>query len=283
MCIARLLGFPRFRPQDRPPRLEHAEIAIQTEASISVPNVREEGTQVDLVNEELIARRWLKANGFYWAKEDSLANHFYHHFLSVMRMPRGSADRAGSQQCAFSMPMPSNMAAFKLMANAPCKGKVKYTINAAGQIEWKSSPSITTWYIDDQRKFTKWLAMHRRGLGQDMYGATKMVPPTGGYWESNVTVQLIVPFIAELCERSHDRLVMEVTCNSMTYNDHGIMKLPPNFAYTSEQAATFLSAVRFSTKELAYRNVAKAPLSQRFRQLVGADGEESSGVESDPE
>ena len=252
---------------------------MQTDQSVPVVNTMDRACQAYVVDEELTARRWLRRNGYYWAKSDVLSNHFYHHVMSIARMPRGSADRAGSQQCAFSMLMPSEMAAFQLMAKAPLKGNVKYTVNGYGVIEWKPSPSIKTWYIDDQKALVKFLAMHRRGLGPDMYGASKAVAPTGGYWESNVVLQIIPPFIAELCQRSHDRLILEVTCNLMTYNEQGILKLPPNFPYGNDAAQTFISEVRRATKELAYRG---APLTKRFRDLVGVGAQdESSGAESD--
>ena len=80
---------------------------MQTDDSVSVVNTREQATETYPIDEELIARRWLKKKGYYWASRATLANHFFHHFMSIARMPRGGADKAGSQQCAFTMPVPS--------------------------------------------------------------------------------------------------------------------------------------------------------------------------------
>ena len=173
------------------------------------------------IDRELIARQWLKANGYYWAKHDDLAAHLAHHFQSVLRQPRGRADQSGSQQAAFSMELPSQMAAVRLLAGAPSMGKKKYTVNAEGCIEWVPSPSITSYYIDAVKPLARWVRLHRRNLNVQALGSTKVVAPTGGYKEVNVVVMLIPPLIMEVCERSGGRLILEVTCNLMTLNDQG--------------------------------------------------------------
>ena len=271
--------FATTRPNDPEP----AAAATQTDDteapnSGSLKRARNITTQASL-DLELIARKWLKANGYYMAKHADLRNTLFHHFMSVMRQPRGRADKAGSQQAAFSMEIPSRSAAIELMQGAPPMGKKKYTINAEGSIEWKDSPSISTWYFDRHKPMAKWLKLHRRGLGVACYGASKAVPPTGGYEASNVVLTLIPPLIMELCERSLNRLVLEVTVNLMTFNDDGVPKLPPAFPYEPAQVQNFTTASRYSIFEMHLRG---HPMSERFLGMV-TDEEQAIDSEEDDE
>ena len=233
--------------------------------------VRSTSTQAS-IDEELLARRWLKRNGYYMAKHTDLSLSMYHHFLSCLRMPRGRADKAGSQQAAFSMTIPSKMAATKLMEGVPPMGRMgksKYQINAKGEIEWKPTTTITSYYISEVKALAKFLSLHRRGLGFQGWGATKAVPSSGGYEAANVVISLVPPLIMELCERSHGRLILEVTCNLMTLNDDSVHKLPPGFAYTSEQSQHLVQMARHSLAEMRCRGVA---LSPKFLEQIG-DGD----------
>lgn len=65
--------------------------------------------------EELIVRKWLKRNDYYWASRKLLEDTMWHHLASVCKMPRGAADATGasatgSQQCVLQMDVPSKMA-----------------------------------------------------------------------------------------------------------------------------------------------------------------------------
>ena len=76
--------------------------------------------------------------------------HLWHHFLSVMRQPRGRADKAGSQQASFAMPIPSQMWAATALFGARWMGNVRYTVSpSTGAIEWVPTKAITSYYIDD--------------------------------------------------------------------------------------------------------------------------------------
>ena len=72
-------------------------VATQT-PSISQPS----GTLSASADTEITVRRWLQANGYYFAKFSTVQTSFFHHLQSVMKMPRGSAEKAGSQQCSVS-------------------------------------------------------------------------------------------------------------------------------------------------------------------------------------
>ena len=249
-------------------------LGIQTEDSSSEEELRPRkkpklatrnaSTQA-FYDEELIARRWLKRNGYYMAKHSDLTMRLFHHFMSVAKLPRGRADKAGSQQAQISMDIPSKPAAMAMLKELPYMGNTKYTINSKGQIEWVKTSSIQSWYVDEMKQLARWIRFHRRGLHAHAYGATKIVPPTGGYKEANVVVTLIPPLICELCERSHGRLVLEITCNVMTLNEHGLPKLPPNFPYTPATAETFIAEMRHAIYEMKLRGT---PLSTSMCDLV---------------
>eukprot|EP00965_Chrysotila_dentata_P145166 4794287-Pleurochrysis_carterae.AAC.1 len=87
----------------------------------------------------MIARRWLKDNGYFWSYHRLLHNQFMHHFLSSCRQPAGRADGTrGSQQCAFEMELthPACVQHLDLYPNVHIQRKLnqKYTIDEAGQI-----------------------------------------------------------------------------------------------------------------------------------------------------
>ena len=48
-----------------------------------------------------------------------------------------------------------------------------------------------------------------------------------------VLVTLIPPLIIEVCQRSHERVIVAVTCNLFTLNDRDGLELPPNFEYSA--------------------------------------------------
>ena len=145
-------------------------------------------------------------------------------------------------------------------------GKNKYSVNAAGAIEWVPSPSITSYYFDRITPMARWMRLHTRNLNVAAYGSTKAVPPTDGSKEVKVTVTIIPPLILEVCERSGGRLMLEVTCNVMTLNDMGNVKLPPAFGYAEEDAQSFVAATRHAIAEMSLKK--KAAFSSAFRQQL---------------
>eukprot|EP00965_Chrysotila_dentata_P026048 863691-Pleurochrysis_carterae.AAC.1 len=54
-----------------------------------------------------LMRAWLLKHGYYLGKTSVVRHSFFHHFFSCLRWPAGRADRAGLQQAAFSMELPS--------------------------------------------------------------------------------------------------------------------------------------------------------------------------------
>eukprot|EP00965_Chrysotila_dentata_P133110 4401218-Pleurochrysis_carterae.AAC.1 len=51
----------------------------------------------------------------------------------------------------------------------------KYTINEAGSIEWRKSPTIDTYFIEDSGALVDYLSFHTRAVASGLvaYGSTK--------------------------------------------------------------------------------------------------------------
>eukprot|EP00965_Chrysotila_dentata_P007500 243891-Pleurochrysis_carterae.AAC.1 len=58
-----------------------------------------------------------------------------------------------------------------------------------------------------------------------------MPTKANGYKEVKVVVTALPPLIIEVCSRSHNRKVLEVSFNLQTLNDLNGQRLPPDFAY----------------------------------------------------
>eukprot|EP00965_Chrysotila_dentata_P005084 166497-Pleurochrysis_carterae.AAC.1 len=77
---------------------------------VDITDINEVWMRLEGWEHELIARRWVKRTGRYYAKTDVLHNRWYHHFLSLCRQPAGRADgQRGSQQSFFEMELPDEM------------------------------------------------------------------------------------------------------------------------------------------------------------------------------
>jgi hypothetical protein len=196
----RATGFVFSRNSPRVEAVSTADNGAQTNRSTPLKRHKSTGSPATL-DEELIARRWLKKQGYSWVMDEEYSMHLWHHFLSVMRQPRGRADKAGSQQASFAMPIPSQMWAAAALFGARWMGNVRYTVSpSTGAIEWVPTKAITSYYIDDPAAMADFLHMHGRGLSgvAGLFKSTKTVPATGGYEASTVALTLIPPLIMEV-------------------------------------------------------------------------------------
>ena len=193
------------------------------------------GTQVTMTDEQ-IARRWAREHGFYLARSETLRSTFFHHLMSCLRRPAGRADKAGSQQSTFSLPICDLEPLLNVLARCQKFPNKVYAVED-GEITWRKSERKTTYYIDDVEILADFCALHRRGLESSipLYQSTKGVAATGengnGYTEIKTVVMMLPPLIIEHCHRSYSREVLEVSFNTMTLNDLDGLKLPPHFAY----------------------------------------------------
>eukprot|EP00965_Chrysotila_dentata_P099768 3296885-Pleurochrysis_carterae.AAC.1 len=120
---------------------------------------------------ELIARRWLKQNEYFWADVRLIQNCWYNHFLATCRQPAGRADGSrGSQQCCFEMEIHHKDAVHCLGLGCPTvfelKSKQKYSIGTDGQVQWLPTNSIDTLYLSDKKKFSNYLSFETREVAK---------------------------------------------------------------------------------------------------------------------
>eukprot|EP00965_Chrysotila_dentata_P237789 6202130-Pleurochrysis_carterae.AAC.1 len=232
---------------------------------------------------ELIARKWLKSTGKYFGNIQNVQNRWYLKFLSLCRQPAGRADGSrGSQQCFFEMDLPERCCleplglpgdAFLLKYNS------RYSVDAEGQIQWKYSKTVDTFFMADKHAVSDYLRFHEQqvSLNCAAYGSTKaVVARSDGI---KVVTTIIPPLIVELCKRSFGRLVLAVTCNLLTYNDVDGLDFPPGFEYAAGERESFRKLVHNHLDGLANRN---HRLSQRMLRLLPPayrDGE-SEGEEA---
>lgn len=241
---------------------------------------------------ELIARRWLKSEGLYWSAEHRLVNSFFMHLAACCRQPAGRADGVrGSQQCSFELEVMHVDALRILHINRPgvfeSHPQARYSIGEDNRIAWVRSKAIDSFYMDDVEKMSEWIGFHRRAPTEHLsvFGSSKgVVVRSEGV---KVVATLIPPFIIELCRRSHDRLVIAVTCNLFTFNDHGGLDLPPEFPYAEGERSKFrqlainnLMGMRNSGVRLS--KLMKRLLPPAYRALE-EEGEEAAHSEEDPD
>ena len=233
---------------------------------------------------ELIARRWLKARSFFWAKQHRLVNSFFMHILSCCRQPAGRADGTrGSQQCSFELEV-FDMQCLGVLAILPTHFeqhlRARYSINENNAIEWQHSSSIDSYYIDDMSRMSNWISFETRDVAKHLpvFGSSKgvLVRNEG----VKVLATLIPPFIIELCRRSHDRLVLAVTFNMFTFNDLEGLDLPPGFPYAFGERAKFRALAIKNLMGMVNNNVELSRSMQRLLPPAYRNGEDE-GEEAD--
>eukprot|EP00965_Chrysotila_dentata_P230803 6197997-Pleurochrysis_carterae.AAC.1 len=152
---------------------------------VDITDVDEVWKRLEPWQQELIARRWVKRTG---------------------RQPAGRADgQRGSQQSFFEMDLPGEMCLqyLGLGHEARANGfatyyKARYTVSAAtGEIEWKKSNTIDTYFMDDKDAVANYLKFETRDAAAKLavFGCSKGVVKR----ESGVKVvcSVVPPLIIE--------------------------------------------------------------------------------------
>eukprot|EP00965_Chrysotila_dentata_P151715 5013708-Pleurochrysis_carterae.AAC.3 len=216
---------------------------------VNISDVNELWKQLEPWKRELIARRWAKRTNRYYGDVGTLQTRWFHKLLSSCRQPAGRADgQLGSQKYVFEMDLPTHMClkhlglgvGADLAAGFEVHHKAKYAMSdTTGNIKWKRSSSIDTFYINDKDAVADYLKFETRPAASRLaaFGCSKGVVrrETG----IKVVCSVIPSLIVELCHRSHGRLVLAVTCNLLTFNDQDALDLPPFFNYTEGERASF--------------------------------------------
>eukprot|EP00965_Chrysotila_dentata_P247160 6207580-Pleurochrysis_carterae.AAC.2 len=243
-------------------------VETQTEDKIRSTMMHSQATQASL-QEEQIVHRWLKNNGMYAGLSSTIVTTFFHHAMSCLRRPAGRADRNGSQQASFSMELPSLSPLLPVLGMCQAHPQARYSIGAEGEVDWVTSPSIDSYYINSEEQLAQFLNLHERGLerGLAVHGSSKGVLPTkaNGYPSIRVVVTALPPLIVEVCRRSHGRMVAEVTFNIQTLSDLDAQRLPPAFSYAVGMDRTFRLLALRHVQQLARAGHAVSPL---FRSLA---------------
>ena len=169
--------------------------------------------------------------------------------MSCLKRPAGRADKEGSQQCEFTMAIPSLVPLREALAVAQYYPNKVYSINSEGEVEFADSTSKDTYYVDDLATLGKFCMLHGRGLDEDipLFESTKGVAPTkeNGHKEISTVTTMAPPLILEVCTRSYGRRVLVGSFNVVTLNDLDGLKLPPHFQYAEGMDHTFrLHALR---------------------------------------
>eukprot|EP00965_Chrysotila_dentata_P032642 1087498-Pleurochrysis_carterae.AAC.1 len=93
--------------------------------------------------------------------------------------------------------------------------------------------------MTDKDALAEYLSFEKRAVAAHLavFGCTKGVVKRE--MEVMVVCSVIPPLIVEVCRRSHERIVLAVTCNLLTFNDHDSIDLPPLFEYAEGERASF--------------------------------------------
>ena len=217
---------------------------------------------------ELVARKWLKKQNFFWSPEHRVVNSFFMHLAACCRQPAGRADGTrGSQQCCFEMEVTDIMALGILRITGvhfEVHKKSRYSINADSQIAWIEAKTIDSFYMDNADKMSKWISFETRAASKhlNVFGSSKgVVQRDEGV---KVIATLIPPFIIELCHRPHDRLVLAVTCNLFTFNDLGGLDMPPDFPYAEGERGKFHALATKNLMGMLNNNIELSKLMRRL-------------------
>eukprot|EP00965_Chrysotila_dentata_P173403 5724642-Pleurochrysis_carterae.AAC.1 len=136
----------------------------------------------------------------------------------------------------------------------------------------------------------EYLSFEKRAVAAQLavFGCTKGVVKR----EMGVKVvcSVIPPLIVEVCRRSHESIVLAVTCNLMTFNDHDSIDLPPLFEYAEGERASFkrmvlqhLEGMVNSNFRLSPRILALLPPAYRDGEAEGEEAEMSDENSSELE
>eukprot|EP00965_Chrysotila_dentata_P159321 5262952-Pleurochrysis_carterae.AAC.2 len=173
---------------------------------------------------ELVARKWLKENDFWWCKVQRLQDTYWHHLISLCRQPAGRADGSrGSQQCCFEMELWDERVEHMLnlrhtgFTSLPRK---RYLVGFSGEVEWLDTRNIHTFYMDNREHIADYVRFRERevAVGMPAYAGSKAVVRRSGEGVREVCT-LVPPLIIEICPRS--------------------LSLPPHFKYLPGECEAF--------------------------------------------
>eukprot|EP00965_Chrysotila_dentata_P012356 406438-Pleurochrysis_carterae.AAC.1 len=107
---------------------------------VNVKDWKELYSHMEEWQRELVARKWLKAKGYWWCSVVSLQNTYWAHFLAICRQPPGRTDDSRDlQQCCFKMELWDDRVEHMLNLRYhgfTCMRHKRYSVGESGRVEW---------------------------------------------------------------------------------------------------------------------------------------------------
>ena len=152
------------------------------------------------------------------------------HILACLKMPRGGVNGGGSMHCAFEFVAPNETCVRYLMRHGGPPSQPKPTVQplspppALGKIA--NDQHVCGNDVHTHRRFFR---LHRRKVARSSrsYRASVLANPPDNYPAPVCLLSVCPPFLAELCHRKHNKLVLAVSFNLCVLNDTGALTPPP--------------------------------------------------------
>ena len=134
---------------------------------------------------------------------------------------------------------------------------------------WEDSPSISTYCALETTLLDSFFRLHRRpaARGYRAYRGSVLLNPPDDYPAPVVLLSAAPPFLAELCQRKHNKLVLACSFNQVLLNDADSLTMAPAISY-----ALGMDQVHYrrSHNHLKKMHAMGLPMSLHFKGLAGA-------------
>ena len=191
---------------------------------------------------------------------------FWDHVLSCLKMPAGGVNGRGSMHCEFEFVAGSEEIVQFIMEDLPLQANHRYNCSLPPH-HWESSPSISTYHAMDLHTIDSYFRLHRRlaAKGRRGYRGSVLAAPPDTHPEPVCLLSAAPPFLAELCHRKHNKLVLAVSFNLVIENDANLQTISPVVQYAQGMDVLLKNRSLNHLKKLHAR---KEPMSRGFQAMV---------------
>ena len=214
-----------------------------------------------------------------------IRNQFWESIRACMKMPRGGLNGGGSMRCSFEFVCATEAIVRHLMEDLPVARNQRYNLTIPSALwtapmYWEKSPTISTYHAEDRRTLDSFFRLHRRPAtrGYPAYSGSMLLKPPDDYPASVCQISAVPPFLAEYCQRKHQKRVLAVSFYVTILNDQNYQTLSPSFPL--ELGMDILLKER-SLNHLKKIQQKGFPMSEQFTQLAG--GHVSTAPQSEGE
>ena len=206
-------------PRPQPPPV----IALQTSATIATQTVATWEDHIQALG-ELSSCTLVMMN--------PIKDQFWHHFLSCVKMPAGGVNGTGSQKCGFEFVAANEKVVQFLMEDLPCMANHRYNLTIAAPY-WEKSPTISTYHALDLHTIDSYCRFHLRKAARRSrgYRGSALAAPPDDHPLPVCLLSVCPPFLVELCQRKHSKLVLAMSFNLSIHNDKNLQSLPSKMPY----------------------------------------------------